>query len=606
MSRSKSLSKMILVLSTILLFTTSAFAQEVKQENSSKEQTLDVPKKLEQVAEPIKATVVEENQAVDKTVTQVVVVGSKNVPVDSFEQLFRVKPGATLTIENVNQDLQMIYETGWFYDVQARYSSVPEGIRVEYVVNENPILKKVEIVGCTIYSDNLLKRLLGLEDNQVINSKKLSEGARAIEAAYNRDGYILARVSDINMQPDGMMKVSINEGVIEGFVVKGNKKTKDYVILRELKLYKDEPFNVNDARRSMQKVYNLGYFEDVNIKLNPGRNPNGAEVEVSVVEMSTGTFGIGAGYSDADGIIGMIMIGDKNFRGIGDKINLRWEFGGANNKNYDFLYQRPWLDSKATAIGFNIYDVTHKYEELDDFGNDKAYYDRRRKGVEVTLSRPENDYITNAISLRHRNDIYVKPVERDHNQYYEANPWAIPDSFGKTNSVVLTRYVDTRDNIYNPTRGNYAQFQGEFAGFMGGDFSFNKYFVEARTYYPMTTNKVLAFRAVAGYATGKMPVSQRFSIGGDTYLRGYKDDRFYGYKMIAGTAEYRFPMTKNFQGVLFTDAGYAWEKGRSVNLGDIEYGYGVGLRINSPLGPIKLDYAYGDKWRIHFSFGGQF
>lgn len=88
----------------------------------------------------------------------------------------------------------------------------------------------------------------------------------------------------------------------------------------------------------MQRIYNLGYFEDVNIKLNPGQQPNAVEIEISVVEMNTGTFGIGAGYSDADGFIGMVSVGDKNFRGTGDKVNIRWEFGGADNKNYEFSY----------------------------------------------------------------------------------------------------------------------------------------------------------------------------------------------------------------------------------------------------------------------------
>ncbi len=548
----------------------------------------------------------DEAKAIGKTVTRVDIAGNTNVPVDKIHPLLRVKPGATMTLENVQQDLQLIYETGWFYDVRAEYSFVPEGVRVTYRVSENPVLTKTEIVGCTIYSDNLLKRLLGLEDGQVINSKRLNEGMRAIEASYNRDGYILARVTDVNMQPDGLLKVTINEGLIEGFSIKGNKKTKDYVILRELKLYQGEPFNVNDGRRSMQRVYNLGYFEDVNIKLNPGRTPNGVVVEITVVEMPTGTFGIGAGYSEADGIVGMIMIGDKNFRGTGDKINLRWEFGGEDNKNYDFSYYKPWIDSRGSGIGFNAYDVTHEYEELDDFGNEKAYYDKRRKGIEFTYSRPASDYITDSVALKFREDIYVKPVAGEEPQYYELHPDQIPSNFGKTNSIILARAVDTRDNIYNPSRGSYAMASGEFAGWMGGDFDFNKYIIEGREYYPVGLNKVMAFRLMAGYATGTMPVNQRFALGGSETLRGYKDDRFRGYKMILGTVEYRFPVAKNFQGVMFTDAGMAWDKGVDVEFDDIEYGYGLGLRINSPLGPIRLDYAYGDKWRLHFSFGGQF
>ena len=94
------------------------------------------------------------------------------------------------------------------------------------------------------------------------------------------------------MQPDGTLLLVVNEGIVEDFKIKGNTKTKDYVIIREMKLKKGEPFNAKDARRSMQRIYNLGYFEDVNIKLNPGQQPNAVEIEISVVEMNTGTFGM--------------------------------------------------------------------------------------------------------------------------------------------------------------------------------------------------------------------------------------------------------------------------------------------------------------------------
>ena len=561
---------------------------------------------ISEKADKLEGTKGSQEQAVGQTVTKVEIVGNNSVPVDKFYSVLRIKPGVELSADSVNQDMQMIYETGWFYDIQAEYSFVPEGVQVTYKVFENPVLKEIEIIGGTIYSDHLLARLVGLENGEVINSKRLNEGMRNIEAAYNRDGYILARVSDIKMQEDGILKVTINEGIVEGFNVKGLKKTKEYVVLREMKLYVGEPFNVNDGRTSMQRIHNLGYFEDVNIKLNPGRTPNGVEVEIVVVETSTGNFGIGAGYSQADGFVGMVMVGDRNFRGTGEKISLRWEFGGVDNKNYDFSYYKPWINSSGLGAGINLYDLTHEYEELYDDGSKKDYYDKKRRGVELFFTRPANDYITDSLMFKFREDVFKGGVPGDTTGYYDTQPWEIPKNFGSTHSIVLARNIDTRDNIYNPSTGSYTNFTAEFAGLMGGDFDFNKFSIEARSYTPIGLNKVFALRVIAGYATGTMPLGQRFTVGGSDYLRGYKDDRFHGYKMLAGTAEYRFPLTKNFQGVLFGDIGYAWDKGDSVNLGDMEYGYGIGVRINSPMGPIRLDYAYGDKWRIHFGFGGQF
>ena len=145
---------------------------------------------------------------------------------------------------------------------------------------------------------------------------------------------------------------------------------------------------------------------------------------------------------------------------------------------------------------------------------------------------------------------------------------------------------------------------------MGGDFDFTKYSADWRYYYRMGASEdVLAVQLGVGYADGTMPLSQRFAVGGSDSLRGYKDDQFKGNSMLRGTLEYRVPLMKKVQGVLFTDTGYAWDKNTEDNfdLGLMKYSYGVGLRVNSPLGPLRLDYGRGeDGGRFHFSFGGQF
>jgi outer membrane protein insertion porin family len=101
----------------------------------------------------------------------------------------------------------------------------------------------------------------------------------------------------------------------------------------------------------MQKVYNTGYFEDVNMKLNPGKEPNSVVLEATVVEQKTGTFSIGGGYSEADGLIGIIEVGDNNFRGTGDKVKIHWEFGGnaGYNNNYEFFTPAPGLTASRLA-----------------------------------------------------------------------------------------------------------------------------------------------------------------------------------------------------------------------------------------------------------------
>ena len=574
---------------------------------------------------------------IGKTITKQIIAGNTVVPEAEIAAALKTKPGMQFTEAGLSEDLSAIYDLGWFYDLYPEFKAVPEGVQVIYHVMENPVYQKTDVEGNTVLNKQRVASFFDLEQGKIANLKDINKCVQKLEEEYRSNGYILARVTDVHMEKDGTLKVAVNEGVVEGFKVKGNVKTKDYVVTREMKLKKGEPFNAKAARRSMQRVYNLGYFEDVNIKLNPGREPNGVEVEISVVEMNTGTFGIGAGYSNADGFVGMVSIGDKNFRGIGDKINLRWEFGGEDNKNYDFSYTRPWLDDKETSATINLYDITNEYADYNIDGDEIARYDKKRRGQEITFSRrTHNEFVSNYITIKNRDDIYkgeADGYEGDENQYYEDKffkkegdkviyqsgkyeSW-MPETkeerrkenFGVTRSITFGRVYDSRDNIYDPHEGKRIGYSVEWAGGMGGDFDFTKWTADWRYYFRAGGESVWALNLGAGYASGDMPLSQRFTMGGSDTLRGYEDDQFRGNSMLKATLEYRFPIVKKVQGVLFTDNGYAWDKRHEdeFDMGLLKNSYGVGLRINSPLGPVKLDYGYGeDGGKFHFSFGGQF
>lgn len=566
---------------------------------------------------------------IGKTITKQIIEGNVTVPEAEIAAALKTKPGMQFTEAGLSEDLSAIYDLGWFYDLRTEFKTVPEGVQVIYHVMENPVYQKTDVEGNTVLNKQRVASFFDLEQGKIANLKDINKCVQKLEEEYRSNGYILARVTDVHMEKDGTLKVAVNEGIVEGFKVKGNVKTKDYVVTREMKLKKGEPFNAKAARRSMQRVYNLGYFEDVNIKLNPGREPNGVEVEISVVEMNTGTFGIGAGYSNADGFVGMVSIGDKNFRGIGDKINVRWEFGGEDNKNYDFSYTRPWLDDKETSATINLYDITNEYADYNIDGDEIARYDKKRRGQEITFSRrTHNEFVSNYITIKNRDDIYKGPAdgyEGDVNQYYEKEFEQSPhfkkewmpqtpeerrkENFGVTRSITFGRVYDSRDNVYDPHEGKRIGYSVEWAGGMGGDFDFTKLTADWRYYFRAGGESVWALNLGAGYASGDMPLSQRFTMGGSDTLRGYEDDQFRGNSMLKATLEYRFPIVKKVQGVLFTDNGYAWDKRHEdeFDMGLLKNSYGVGLRINSPLGPVKLDYGYGeDGGKFHFSFGGQF
>lgn len=560
-------------------------------------------------------------------VTKVDLVGKMAKDKEKIKEVLKMRAGSNITQAAFEEDLKSLYETGWFYEITPSFNRVPEGTQVFYNVSENPVLKQLDVEGNTKLSNSDIKKMMNLKENEVLNTKEVNAGARKVESEYAQQGYILAKVSDVRMLPNGHLAMQVSEGVVEDFRIKGNTKTKDYVIIREMKLKKGEPFNAKSARRSMQRIFNLGYFEDVNIKLNPGQFPNTVNVEIDVVETSTGTFGIGAGYSNADGFIGMVSVGDKNFRGTGDKVNLRWEFGGDSetDTNFEISYLKPWIDNKETSAGITIYNMTNEYIDYDRNADENARYYKKRSGQELTFSRVTDDeFITNSLTLKNRDDQYVKPVSGyNTNQYYEGidNGNVLgPDvakarqaeNFGTTRSITLRRTLDTRDNIYDPKAGKRNSYAVEVANF-GGDFNFQKYTADYRYYYRAGKNNVFAFNWAVGYANGDMPLSQRFAIGGSETLRGYKDDIYKGNSMLRGSLEFRTPIMKKIEGVVFTDTGYAWSKKydeQNFALGDMKYSAGLGLRINSPLGPLRLDYGFplrdGDGGRFHFSFGGQF
>lgn len=571
---------------------------------------------------------------IGQTVTKVTLEGAAHEDAAKLADVLKMPAGTKFTREGLQDDIRALYETGWFYDIRPVFTKVPEGVQIKYQLEENPVLTDLDIEGNTVLSTGDIKKALDLPIGKVLNSRDVNIGARKVESLYSQQGYILAKVADVRMQPDGRLIVQVAEGVIEDFRVKGNTKTKDYVVIREMRMKKGEPFNAKKARRAMQKIYNLGFFEDVNIRLNPGQMPNTVSVEVSVVETSTGTFGIGAGYSDADGFLGMVSIGDKNFMGTGDSVSARWEFGGDSETkaNFEVSYVKPWIDDKETTAGFTFYNMTNEYVDYNRSGDEIARYYKKRTGEELFFSRvTDNEFITNSITLKNRDDKYKKPVSGYGTQWFEAGEngydyiheypddynWdkheRMKQNFGITRSITFARTLDTRDNIYDPREGKRTAYSVEVANF-GGDFDFQKYQADYRYYYRMGKDNVWALNLGAGYANGDMPLSQRFSVGGSDVLRGYRDDQFKGNSMVKGSLEFRYPIIKKVQGVFFTDTGYAWSKEydeSNFDLGKMKNSVGIGLRINSPLGPIKLDYGYrlesSDRGgRFHFSFGGQF
>jgi outer membrane protein insertion porin family len=562
---------------------------------------------------PTEETIKNNNSAyTDMTVVSVDVVGNEKIAKEDILNVLTVKAGDKFNIKNIEQDRNNIYNTGYFYDNYPSYEVVPEGVKITYHVMENPVLNSVEILGNQVYSTDKIEDMLTVKKGEILNIRQLNTDLANIEASYRQDGYILAKLRDISIDESGNLTLTFNEGILEGYVVKGNDKTKDYVITREMRIKPGEVFDAKKARRSMQRVYNLGFFEDVSVKILPGKeDPNNIIMELTVIEKRTGSFGIGAGYSSEDGLLGMVSIGDTNFRGTGDSVKAMYEYGGdgGDDSGYSISYTKPWLDEKETTGTFRIYDRKFEYDDYDNGGDLIETYDKKNQGYELNFGRPTDEYTMNYLGFKINNTEY-----RGHEDGLDRskNTEWLDNNFGETRSIIASQVRDTRDNIFYPTEGTRTSLSVEYAG-LGGDFDYTKLTGSVQKYYKVGHAQVLAFRGSAGYANEDLPEAALFEVGGQNSVRGYRDGQFSGNRMLMGTMEYRFPLMNKVQGALFTDVGDAWG-GKSWGSWssieedlDLHASVGLGLQMQTPIGALRLDYGWGeDGGRLHFNVGGNF
>ena len=539
------------------------------------------------------------------------------------------KVGDAVSVDGVFKDVTNLGNTGYFSEVNPVFTSVPEGVKLDFAVTVNPVTTGVSFEGNTVYSSEVLTKFMDIQPGQVLNSVSVGQKVQGINAAYARDGYMLAHVDGVRVDDQGVLHIHIVEGIVEDIIPAGNKKTRNKVITREFVQKKGKPFNKFLVRRSVERVYNLGFFDDVNVRMLPGeQDPNNVIIEIDVLEHKTGTITLGAGYSKSDGLMGIVEFGEDNFRGTGDKFKVHWEIGGKKKyKNYQISYLKPWIDSKGTSLGFSFFNREDEYTDYNEDGNEVAEYNKKSRGFNISFGRQTGEYTRDYLTLESRKDSYKwddddssgfrydknagKGTNWDNGSYNFASDNYVKNNFGRINSVTWQKVYDSRDNIYEPTRGRRISYTTQWAGHgLGGDFDFYKFTAETRMYKKLGAKNVLAFRARAGFIQGDAPYSQLFTLGGADSLRGYEDDQFRGKKMYNATLEFRFPIVKKVSGVLFTDIGDAWD---APNVSwynskkTFNYGVGAGVRITTPIGPVKLDYGVGKhKNKFHFSFGTQF
>ncbi|WP_027406007.1 outer membrane protein assembly factor [Anaerovibrio sp. RM50] len=520
------------------------------------------------------------------------------------------KVGDSLTIDGLSKDANNIYETGYFYDLYPSFEEIPEGVIVTYHVFTTPMISDIEITGnSSRESTDKLINAMQLKPGDRLNRVSLQEDLANIKKVYVNDGYIMAKVHDMGMDENGKISIQVNEGILEGYKVKGLKKTKEKVVIRELRTKVGEPLNKKDVVRSYNRLTNLNYFESIDIKPIPGVEPNACMLEIDITEKNTGTFGVGAGYSTADGLIGMISVGDTNFRGIGDSIGVTFSMSGSSTdaRGWSFSYRKPWLDSKETAGTIKIYNRTYRYNDYNTEGDLLEEMLRHAKGFELGFTRPVSEYSKNGIYFKNSDDEYDThksgPIDRSKPGWADWNS----RNFGLTRSITLSHTTDTRDNVMYPTEGHYVQLAAEFAGF-GGDFNYQKYTIDDSFYRKVGRNQIVAVRNSYGHSGKNLSYFNMFRIGGQSTLRGYRDDQFRGDSMYIGSLEFRFPLANKIKGAIFTDWGGVWgTRWVPSEFSVFHASVGFGVMVETPVGPIRIDVGHGSQGnRVHFNVGASF
>lgn len=569
-------------------------------------------------------------------VAQVVITGNQNLNKDTIANVVKLAPGAQYSKEAVDKDKAAINAMGYFSAVSVRTEETPDGVRVIYDVVENPTIKDIKIVGSGPVSEESLLKLMRTQPNQVLNTVTLNVDIEAVQRYYRDQGYFAYVTEDIGIDREtGVLTIPILVHTVQAVDIVGNKKTREYVFLREMKTKPGEVFNKKTLKDDVARIYNLDVLEDIQTpKIEPGAEIGRVAIAIPVTEKKTGQLSLGLGYSSRSRLVGRAELAETNFRGRGQGLTLLWETGASSdnlggNNSYEIGYHEPWIDKKNTSLSVNVFNkLLYRFSSSFIGGDgeiDGQTYNERRKGATLGLSRPLSRLTRAYLTLRGES-VDTSDVE-------SATGTGIVAQSGDIRSATSRLVNDTRDFIFDPADGWYRSVSLELGdsdvtqelptgpeplkgGFRKVQFDVRRYWSkEGRKSAPTDKRTTYAARILAGISNGEIPFFEQFFVGGSDSLRGYREDRFWGEKMLVASLEYRRPIAQALKGVLFVDYGDAWGGRSTYSLPDLpqhtgfepSLGTGIGLRVNTPIGNLRLDYGIGsDGARTHFSIGHAF
>jgi len=523
---------------------------------------------------------------------------------DLFEDSVRVnlktRAGRMTPVKTIMQDLEKLAGSGIYKQVSAEIDSAEVVFHLYYF----PVVRQIIIEGSTRFKFAVLMDSLQLQAGRPLNSVKLQKGLDRIVDKYRAAGYSLMRVEEIKWEEkNGILTVILDEGTISDIQISGNRKTKDYVIMREFSAQKNKLFNWRNIRRSVNNVYSSQLYERVSTDV---VNNNEAKVlKIKVKEKPSVILRIGGKYDTDRHSQLYLEYGDESFLGTGIKTIMLLR--GGTRETYLGLKVR---DDRifTTYLTYNVQAYFQRQINpfLDQNGNDGLYKEERR-GIKLQAGQQMKRLGQVIFELRQEN-IRDRKVEGNFN-------------FSQTNDLrtfAVRALTDKRDVIDFPTKGIYNHWAWETGNrlVLGIEDSYTKAQVNIEGYFTFEERHTWHLKVFAGIGDKSMPFSEHFRLGGLHNFYGLSENEYFGRQMVLGSAAYRFKvpwqinkknyLIKNTYLSLRYDFAGLWKDPELVfSSDDFFSGFGGYLGLQTSLGPMYAAYGRTDRGdsRFYFSLG---
>jgi len=536
-------------------------------------------------------------------VTDIQIRGNDRTAPQIISLAIKTKAGDILEPDKVREDLREIYKLGFFQTPPSVQTEAHgSGVRLIYFVSENPQVDKIEISGNTLIPTEDILNAMTSKVGSVLNIRQLYEDLSAISALYREKGFLYSGIFNPAKQVQivgSTVKLNVKESRINKIVLQGNKKTKDYVVMRELLMEEGQVVNRDRIADSLRNLRNLDYFEleQPDINLNP--DTGDTDITLKLKDIKTGTASFGGGYSSINGMIGFVDATERNFRGKGQVVRVKTQFGG--EQSYELGFTEPYFRNRNQAVGGSIFSTLVDREDIRNQALFSRFEEKRTGFSLFTTFRKKKDE-SHTFSFVDEN-ISTKLLAGSPADLYNDHQMSLGYSW----------VLDQRDNFQNPSDGQRHNFTfTTTGGILAGNNNYNKYSYDFRKYWEnnLLRKNTLAVRTKLGYAqsiSGFIPYVDLWSVGGAQSVRGYEDREFAGEKMWFTNIELRYKLSKQFTTALFADFGSAWGS-NNIDF-DLKSSVGIGVRFDTPLGPFRLDWAKASdrsSGKIHFGIGNTF